>query len=88
MLFPLYPVIFGEIHNLRPGIADLPFIAILGGVISAIGVTYLYQKRYVRDLAKAGGKHTPELRLPPSFAGGPIMFIALVHSISRLVKDA
>lgn len=78
MLFPLYPIIFGEIHNLRPGIADLPFLATLGGVLIAINITVLYQRKYMKDLQRAGGKHTPELRLPPAYMGGPVMLIALV----------
>jgi DHA1 family multidrug resistance protein-like MFS transporter len=78
MLFPLYPIIFQELRGLPEGVGDLPFLATLGGVVTAVGVTYLYQFKYLRDLARNNGKHTPELRLVPCLMGGPIMFVALV----------
>lgn len=82
MLFPLYPIIFQEVRGLRPGVGDLPFLATLGGVLMAVGIQYMYQFKYLRDLATNKGKHTPELRLAPSFLGGPVMVLALVSTLT------
>lgn len=81
MLFPLYPIIFQDIRGLNEGVGDLPFLATLGGVVAAIGIQFLYQIKYRRDLAANNGKHTPELRLAPTYLGGPVMVVALVSEI-------
>jgi len=87
MLFPLYPIIFQDIRGLHEGVGDLPFLATLGGVIAAIGIQYLYQFKYMRDLAANGGKHTPELRLAPTYLGGPVMVVALVSAIPSIREN-
>lgn len=79
MLFPLYPIIFQDIRGLKEGVGDLPFLATLGGVLAAVGIQYLYQIKYMRDLKANHGKHRPELRLAPCYLGGPIMAVALVR---------
>ncbi|KAK9894825.1 MFS general substrate transporter [Cystobasidium minutum MCA 4210] len=78
MLFPLYPIIFQDIRGLQEGVGDLPFLATLGGVLAAVPIQYLYQFKYLRDLKANHGKHTPELRLAPTYLGGPVMVVALL----------
>lgn len=87
MLFPLYPIIFQDIRGLQEGVGDLPFLATLGGVLTAVGIQYLYQFKYLRDLKANKGKHTPELRLAPTYLGGPVMVLALVSICTQCIDE-
>ncbi|BGP23471.1 hypothetical protein JCM10295v2_002367 [Rhodotorula toruloides] len=77
LLFEGYPVIFSEVHHLGPGDSSLPFLSILVGAIISVPVTLWYQKLYLRDV-KREGRHTPEQRLPPALAGGPMIVVSFL----------
>ncbi|GAA6050969.1 hypothetical protein NBRC10513_000882 [Rhodotorula toruloides] len=77
LLFEGYPVIFSEVHHLGPGYSSLPFLSILVGAIISVPVTLWYQKLYLRDV-KREGRHTPEQRLPPALAGGPMIVVSFL----------
>ncbi|TNY22758.1 major facilitator superfamily domain-containing protein, partial [Rhodotorula diobovata] len=77
LLFAAYPIIFSEVHRLGPGYSSLPFLAILVGAVFSVPVTLWYQRLYLRAVER-DGRHTPEQRLPPAAAGGPLIVIAFL----------
>ncbi|BGP46725.1 hypothetical protein JCM10450v2_002573 [Rhodotorula kratochvilovae] len=77
LLFEGYPIIFSEVHHLAPGYSSLPFLSILVGAVISVPVTLWYQKEYMKAV-KREGRHTPEQRLPPAAAGGPMIVVAFL----------
>ncbi|GAA6019427.1 hypothetical protein JCM11491_004824 [Sporobolomyces phaffii] len=78
LLFEGYPIIFTDIHHLPPGYSSLPFLSTFVGAILSVPLTLWYQKRYVRATKLNDGVSTPEMRLPPSEAGGILIVVAFV----------
>ncbi|BGP23473.1 hypothetical protein JCM10295v2_002369 [Rhodotorula toruloides] len=79
-LFEDYPVIFNEVHYLGPGYFSLPFLSVCPGLARSppvLPVTLWYQKLYLPDV-KRQGRHTPEQRLPPALAGGPMIVVSFL----------
>lgn len=64
------PLIFEENYHFKTGIAELPYIAMLIGIILGGALTVLLDRRYVRAMEKNNGKPVPEERLPPMMIGG------------------
>lgn len=64
-----FPIVFQEIRGWTPVVASLPFLAILIGVISSVGLNIWNQYRYNRIAKTANGKAVPEARLPPMALG-------------------
>ncbi|GAA5824765.1 hypothetical protein JCM3770_007148 [Rhodotorula araucariae] len=77
LLFEGYPIIFSEVHHLSAGYSSLPFLSILVGAVISVPVTLWYQRDYMKAV-KREGRHTPEQRLPPAAAGGPMIVIAFL----------
>ncbi|KAL4778609.1 major facilitator superfamily domain-containing protein [Aspergillus varians] len=70
----VFPIVFQEIRKWHPVVATLPFLALLIGVISSVGLNIWNQYRY-NDIARnANGRAVPEARLPP-MAFGAIFFV-------------
>lgn len=70
----VFPIVFEEIRGWSPVIAALPFLALLVGVISSVGINVWNQYRYNRIAKAANGKAVPEARLPP-MAFGAVFFV-------------
>ncbi|KAM0788259.1 hypothetical protein ACM66B_001409 [Microbotryomycetes sp. NB124-2] len=70
LLFEAYPIVFDEVHRIEPGYSSLPFIAILVGAVVSVPLSLWFQKDYLRRVATADGRGTPEMRLPPAQLGG------------------
>ena len=75
-----YPIVFEQIHKMKPGVGGLPYFGMITGQVSAGIFIALSQPSYNRKLAANGGIPIPEWRLPPviiggiSFAGGLFWF--------------
>lgn len=76
--FEVYPIIFDEVHSLGTGYSSLPFLAILVGALVSVPIQLYFQKVYVRRVEGSGGKHTPEMRLPPAQWGGIVTVAAFI----------
>ncbi|KAL2817518.1 major facilitator superfamily domain-containing protein [Aspergillus cavernicola] len=70
----VFPIVFQEIRGWHPVVATLPFLALLLGVISSVGLNIWNQYRYNEIAQKANGKAVPEARLPP-MAFGAVFFV-------------
>ncbi|KAJ5145123.1 hypothetical protein N7448_002515 [Penicillium atrosanguineum] len=70
----VFPIVFEDIRGWEPVVASLPFLALLIGVISSVGLNIWNQYRYNRIAKEANGRAVPEARLPP-MAIGAIFFV-------------
>lgn len=70
----LFPIAFEEIRGWSSVVGALPFLALLIGVISSVGVNIWNQHRYNRISRAANGISVPEARLPP-MAFGSVFFV-------------
>ena len=70
----VFPIVFQEIRGWNPIIGSLPFLALLIGAISSLGVNIWNQHHYNRISSTANGKQVPEARLP-LMAFGAIFFV-------------
>ncbi|KAL4963470.1 MFS transporter [Aspergillus stella-maris] len=70
----VFPIVFQEIRAWHPVTAALPFLALLIGVISSVGLNIWNQKRYNIIAKAAKGRPVPEARLPPMMFGA-IFFV-------------
>jgi MFS family permease len=70
----VFPIAFQEIRGWNPIIGSLPFLALLIGVVSSVGLNIWNQYRYTRISRAADGKSVPEARLPP-MAFGAVFFV-------------
>jgi hypothetical protein len=74
MTLEIFPIVYRERRGWGPVISTTPFLAMLVGVIMAMGINFANQPRYIRAVDAAGGKPVPEARLLP-MAGGAILFV-------------
>jgi MFS family permease len=78
LLFAAYPIVFQQTRGWPQGIASLPFLAIIVGILaSLIYVALIDQKRYAKVAAKYEGAVPPEARLPPAMLGAAALPIGL-----------
>lgn len=77
MLFDAFPIVFQEIRGWSEGVGSLPFIAVMIGMMVAVGLNMYDNKRYVRIHHKHNGFAPPEARLPPTMFGGIAIPIGL-----------
>ncbi|OOF91986.1 hypothetical protein ASPCADRAFT_134023 [Aspergillus carbonarius ITEM 5010] len=73
----LFPIAFSSLRHWSPVPAALPFLALLVGVISSIGLNIYNQLRYNRVSAAANGAPVPEARLPPIAFGSVVLVLGL-----------
>ena len=78
LLFAAYPIVFQETRGWKQGVASLPFLAIvIGIVISLFYVALIDQARYARVVTRCNGQAPPEARLPPAMLGAAALPIGL-----------
>ncbi|PCG89667.1 Major facilitator superfamily domain, general substrate transporter [Penicillium occitanis (nom. inval.)] len=73
----LFPIVFEQERGWSPVIGSLPFLGLLIGVISSVGVNIWNQHRYNRVSRAANGATVPEARLPPMAFGAVFMVVGL-----------
>ncbi|KAF2124651.1 MFS general substrate transporter [Dothidotthia symphoricarpi CBS 119687] len=77
-LFAAYPIVYEKGRGWPQGVASLPFLAIIVGImISLLYVAFVDQKRYARVVAQHNGAAPPEARLPPAMLGAAALPIGL-----------
>ncbi|KAJ6104794.1 hypothetical protein N7523_011114 [Penicillium sp. IBT 18751x] len=77
MLFDAFPIVFQEIRGWSEGVGSLPFLAVMIGMMIAVGLNMYDNKRYVRIHHQHNGFAPPEARLPPTMWGGIAIPIGL-----------
>jgi len=78
LLFAAYPIVFQQVRGWPQGVASLPFLAIIIGImISLVYVALVDQKRYAKVVLKCNGAAPPEARLPPAMLGSAALPIGL-----------
>ncbi|KAJ6028362.1 hypothetical protein N7540_003938 [Penicillium herquei] len=77
MLFDAFPIVFQEIRGWSEGVGSLPFLAVMTGMMIAVGLNMYDNKRYVRIHKAHNGFAPPEARLPPTMLGGLAIPIGL-----------
>ena len=77
LFFEAYPISFQENRHWESGVASLPFLAILIGVVIGAGASaYITKTRFARKI-REHGRLIPEERLPPMIVGAFILPIGL-----------
>ncbi|KAL3476582.1 major facilitator superfamily domain-containing protein [Aspergillus californicus] len=76
-LLVAYPYVFEHTYGMRPGIAGLPFIGLIVGVLFGLGFILSQQRRYTEKLAANNNIPVPEWRLLPTMIGAPMFTIGL-----------
>lgn len=78
LLFAAYPIVFQKVRGWPQGVASLPFLAIIVGIVfSLLYVALIDQKRYANVVKKYNGAAPPEARLPPAMLGAATLPIGL-----------
>ncbi|KAL1593102.1 hypothetical protein SLS59_009427 [Nothophoma quercina] len=78
LLFAAYPIVFQQVRGWEQGVASLPFLAIIVGIMaSLVYVACVDQKRYANVVAKYNGNAPPEARLPPAMLGAAALPVGL-----------
>lgn len=78
LLFAAYPIVFQQVRGWPQGVASLPFLAIVIGIIlSLLYVALVDQARYARVVSATNGHAPPEARLPPAMLGAAALPIGL-----------
>ena len=98
MLFGAFPICFQEARGWSEGIGGLAFLGVAVGMILAILLVPLRNKRYVRAASRHGGIAPPEARLIPAMAGAIAIPLGLfwftwtnypsIHWISSVMAGA
>lgn len=65
MLFAAFPIVYGQERGWNPGVAGLPFLGILVGMLTAIAYSVMDNQRYIKCQDQHNGFAPPEDRLPP-----------------------
>ncbi|CAG8958175.1 hypothetical protein HYFRA_00000527 [Hymenoscyphus fraxineus] len=65
-----YPIVFQQIHGMKPGVSGLPYFGMIIGMLIAGVYIILTQPSYNRKLLANNNVVIPEWRLPPVIAGG------------------
>ncbi|GBF62437.1 efflux pump [Trichophyton mentagrophytes] len=77
MLFSAFPVVYQQHRGWSPGIGGLAFLGVLGGILAAMVISLLDNKRYAKVSKKYNGFAPPEERLPVAIIGGIAIPIGL-----------
>jgi len=78
LLFGAYPIVFRKQRGWNQGVAGLPFLAIIVGIVLALIAVIPDNQRYKKILAKRNGKVSPEDRLPLVILGSFFLPIGLL----------
>lgn len=71
------PMIFAGEYGFSGGVAELPYLSMLIGIIIGGVLIIFFEKRYAKAMDANGGKPVPEERLPPMMVGGIFFAIGL-----------
>lgn len=77
LMFGAFPIIYQEQRGWSQGVASLPFLSVLTGMMLALIYNIWDNQRYKRIHVKCHGFAPPEARLPPSMIGGIAVPIGL-----------
>ncbi|KAK2826864.1 MFS siderochrome iron transporter 1 [Arthroderma sp. PD_2] len=77
MLFSAFPVVYQQYRGWGPGIGGLAFLGVLGGILIAMVVNLMDNKRYAKVSQEHKGFAPPEERLPVAIIGGIAIPIGL-----------
>lgn len=77
MLFSAFPIVYQQHRGWNQGVGGLAFLGVLVGMIGAMVVNIVDNKRYARISKKFGGFAPPEARLPICMIGGIAIPIGL-----------
>ncbi|WFD07489.1 hypothetical protein MVES1_002855 [Malassezia vespertilionis] len=79
LLFDAYPIVFGELHDLKPGSVGLAFLGYFVGCCAAGAYCVFVDNRmYLKALdANNGMPPPPEIRLRAAAVGAPLLVISL-----------
>ncbi|WFD41499.1 hypothetical protein MPSI1_000129 [Malassezia psittaci] len=79
LLFDAYPIVFGELHGMRPGAIGLTFLGYLVGTQAGVAwAVFFDNKRYIKLMDKNNGlPPSPEERLHMATVGAPLLVISL-----------
>jgi hypothetical protein len=98
MLFGAFPICFQEARGWSEGIGGLAFLGVTIGMLFAIMLVPLGNKRYVQAASRHGGVAPPEARLIPAMAGAIAIPVGLfwfawtnypsIHWISSIMAGA
>lgn len=73
VFFEAYPISFQEKRHWSPGIASLPFLSLLIGVLLGCVIVAISSKTHLARIYKQHGHIVPEERLPPMILGACIL---------------
>ena len=79
MSFQAFPIIFGDLYNLSPGVTGLCFLPIGGGACCALPIFWLWETILERATAakKSWTRREESRRLPLAVIGGPSFVVSL-----------
>ncbi|OJD17080.1 hypothetical protein AJ78_02780 [Emergomyces pasteurianus Ep9510] len=77
MLFAAFPIVYQEYRGWNEGIGGLSFLGVLIGMLIAMAINIVYDKRYQKIARDHGGFAPPEARLPICIIGGVSIPIGL-----------
>lgn len=77
MTLEMFPIVYEEERQWGLVVSTLPFLGLMVGVITAVGINLANQPRYIRAVENNKGRAVPEARLPPMFIGGWLFVIGL-----------
>lgn len=73
LCFEAYPISFEEERGWNMGVGELPFIAIIVGVLVGCGIIVFFTKTRFQRILEKTGKVIPEERLIPMMIGGVLL---------------
>lgn len=76
-LLEAYPYVFETIRGMRPGVAGLPFLALIVGQVMALCLIIGLQLYGRGRVASSKSGAVPEHRLPPAIIGAPVFTLGL-----------
>ncbi|KAK4123426.1 MFS general substrate transporter [Parathielavia appendiculata] len=77
LLFAAFPIVFQQQRGWSAGIGGLAFIGVAVGMLFAVAIAMVDNRRYVRVAAAHGGRAPPEARLPPAILGSVLLPVGL-----------
>lgn len=69
LMLSAYPVIFAEGYRMHGGVAELPYLGMVIGMLAGGVFTFAMEGNYLKALKANNYKPVPEARLPPLFFG-------------------
>jgi MFS transporter, DHA1 family, multidrug resistance protein len=64
-----YPIVFQQIHRMRPGVGGLPYLGLVVGQICAVAGIFAMQPWIMKKARQNNGKIMPEWQLPVAVPG-------------------